>query len=66
MMEEIDRFQVPPVNGETQPLVRDRGQTKTHLMQIILLNVDENSFVSFVVRFIATAVSHHLRVRASR
>lgn len=23
MMEEIDRFQVPPVNGETQPLVRD-------------------------------------------
>lgn len=26
MMEEIDRFQVPPVNGETQPLVR--GGTK--------------------------------------
>lgn len=25
MMEEIDRFQVPPVNGETQPLVRDGG-----------------------------------------
>lgn len=24
-MEEIDRFQVPPVNGETQPLVRDGG-----------------------------------------
>lgn len=24
-MEEIDRFQVPPVNGETQPLVRDVG-----------------------------------------
>lgn len=26
MMEEIDRFQVPPVNGETQPLVRDEGR----------------------------------------
>lgn len=26
MMEEIDRFQVPPVNGETQPLVRDNEQ----------------------------------------
>lgn len=26
MMEEIDRFQVPPVNGETQPLVRDERQ----------------------------------------
>lgn len=30
MMEEIDRFQVPPVNGETQPLVREKGaKTKT-------------------------------------
>lgn len=29
-MEEIDRFQVPPVNGETQPLVREKGaKTKT-------------------------------------
>lgn len=26
MMEEIDRFQVPPVNGETQPLVRDEKE----------------------------------------
>lgn len=25
-MEEIDRFQVPPVNGETQPLVREEKQ----------------------------------------
>lgn len=25
-MEEIDRFQVPPVNGETQPLVRDKEE----------------------------------------
>lgn len=40
MMEEIDRFQVPPVNGETQPLVRDERQIpppkkqNTNLMQI--------------------------------
>ena len=35
MMEEIDRFQVPPVNGETQPLVSRLDVSITLFSQIL-------------------------------
>ncbi len=67
MMEEIDRFQVPPVNGETQPLVRERKKYTNNSSEYEQQHFYYYYFflVSFV-RFIATAVSHNLRVRAER
>lgn len=64
MMEEIDRFQVPPVNGETQPLVREDRQKNTSYANHSQLNA-EDSTVYFACGFIVTAVTRNLRVRAN-
>ena len=67
MMEEIDRFQVPPVNGETQPLVRgERRRGFTLWAVLCCLMLTGMCAVSMGPRCcIATAVWHNLRLRAS-
>ena len=55
MMEEIDRFQVPPVNGETQPLVRDE-KTKTQSYANNYSECKQLRFICIACGFIVSAV----------
>lgn len=62
MMEEIDRFQVPPVNGETQPLVRDEWRENAFYAN----NPIEYKRKHFSLLWVYLGGSHNLRVWANR